>query len=124
MQKMIKERDDTTITHSSGNVFADLGFENPEEELLKARIASLLNDTIEAKNWTQTHTAQVLGINQPEVSELSRGRLKHFSVERLLNFLSKLDQRVTITIQDEKEDFPPKEIVIAAKELQKVHATT
>lgn len=119
---MKKERDDTTITHGSGNVFADLGFENPEEELLKARIASLLNDTIEAKNWTQTYTAKVLGINQPEVSELSRGRLKHFSVERLINFLSKLDQRVTITVQDEKEDLPPKEIVIAAKELEKVHA--
>ncbi len=42
---MIKERDDTTITYGSGNAFADLGFENPEEELLKARIASLLSHT-------------------------------------------------------------------------------
>ncbi len=125
MQKMTEEIDNTTITRGSGNVFADLGFENPEEELLKARIASLLNDTIEAKNWTQTHTAKVLGISQPEISELSRGRLKHFSVERLINFLSRLDQRITITVQDEvQKDLPPHEIVIAAQALEKESRTT
>ena len=106
------------FTRGSGNIFADLGFENPEEELLKARVASLLNDTIKAKGWTQVHTAKVLGIKQPEVSELNRGRLKHFSVERLINFLSKLDQRVTITVQNEKQDSPPHEIIIAATALE------
>ena len=112
-------KSDIEFTRGSGNVFADLGFENPEEELLKARVASLLNDTIKAKGWTQTHTAKVLGIKQPEVSELNRGRLKHFSVERLINFLGKLDQRVTITVQDENQDLPPHEIVIASRELDK-----
>ena len=119
---MTKKRDDTTITHGSGNVFADMGLPNPEERLLKARLASLIYDTIEARGWTQNHTAKLLGITQPDVSNICRGRLKTFSVERLLNFLSRLDQRVTITVQDEKENLPPHEIVIATKELEKIHA--
>ena len=99
----------------SGNVFADLGLPNPEERLLKARLASAIYDIIEERGWTQTHTATVLGVSQPDVSKLTRGILKDFSVERLLAFLGKLDQRVTITLQDETAVLPPKEIVIAAE---------
>jgi predicted XRE-type DNA-binding protein len=103
----------------SGNVFADLGFGNPEEELLKARLAALVNRGIEAKSWTQQQTAKVLGIKQPDVSDLTRGRLEHFSVERLLNFLSKLDHQVTITVSNKKDKLPPQEIVIAANRAEK-----
>ena len=116
---MTEEIDNTTITRGSGNVFADMGLPNPEERLLKARLASLIYDTIETREWTQNHTAKLLGITQPDVSNICRGRLKTFSVERLLNFLSKLDQRVTITVQDEQQDLPPHEIVIAAQALEK-----
>ncbi len=63
-------------------------------------------------------------VTQPDISKITNGILKDFSVERLINFLSKLDQRVTITVEDEKQDLPSKEIVIAAKELEKVHVTT
>ncbi len=96
----------TNITRGSGNVFADMGLPNPEEKLLKARLASLIYDTIEIRGWTQEHAAGLLGITQPDISNICRGRLKNFSVERLLHFLSKLDQRVTITVQDEKRDLP------------------
>ena len=123
MQKMSKEIDNTTVTHGSGNVFADLGLPNPEERLLKARLASLIYDTIEIRGWTQGHTAGLLGITQPDISNICRGRLKNFSVERLLHFLSKLDQRVTITVQDEKQDLPPHEIIIAAQALGKESRT-
>lgn len=99
----------------SGNVFADLGLPNPEERLLKARLASAIYDIIEERGWTQNHSAEVLGVSQPDVSKMTRGILKDFSVERLLAFLGKLDQRVTITLHDEKAVLPPKEIVIAAE---------
>lgn len=96
----------------SGNVFADMGLPDPEEHLLKARLARLINRTVEEKGWTQRHTAGVLGITQPKVSDLRRGRLKNFSVERLLGFLARLEHRVAITVS--RPDSPPEEFVIAA----------
>ena len=121
---MTEEIDNTTVTRGSGNVFADMGLPNPEERLVKARLARLINKAIKQRGWTQQHTAEVLGITQPKVSDMSRGRLKNFSVEKLMGFLTQLDHRVTITVESEKDKLPPHEIVIAAKELEKVHATT
>lgn len=105
------------IIRGSGNVFADLGLANPEERLLKARLASLIYDTIEAKGWTQAYTAEVLGITQPDVSDITRGRLKNFSSERLLNLLTRLNHRITITVSSEGDDLPATEIVIPAQGL-------
>ena len=107
--------DNLTVTEGGGNVFADMGLPDPEERLLKARLASMIYDVTEARGWTQKRSAEVLGVTQPDVSNLVNGRLKNFSVERLLHFLSKLDQRVTITVQDETSKRPPQEIVIAAE---------
>jgi predicted XRE-type DNA-binding protein len=103
-------------TVGSSNVFADLSLPNPEERQLKARIASLIYDVIEERGWTQKHSADVLGITQPDVSKLTRGILKDFSVERLLYFLSRLEHRVTITVQEERKKRPRSEIVIAASQ--------
>jgi predicted XRE-type DNA-binding protein len=111
---MNKKSKNLDYTVGSGNVFADLGLPHPEERQLKARIASLIYDVIEERNWTQKHTAGVLGITQPDVSKLTRGILKDFSVERLLYFLSKLEHRITITVQEHKKKLPRSEIVIAA----------
>lgn len=95
------------------NIFADLQVEQPQTYQLKSRLASLIYDNIEAKGWTQMKTAEVLGISQPDVSNICRGLLDHFSAEKLLTFLAKLDNRVTITIADESRGLPPHEIVIA-----------
>ncbi len=118
MQKMSKKIDNTSVTPSSGNVFADMGLPNPEERLMKARLARLINKAIQQREWTQQQTAEALGITQPKVSDISRGRLKNFSVERLINFLAQLNHRVVITVQDEQNDLPPEEIVIAATKLE------
>ncbi len=107
-----KKRSKIKVTPSSGNIFSDMGLPNPEERLLKAKLARLVNKAIEAKGWTQTATAQVLGITQPDVSDLGRGRLKNFSVERLLQFLSRLERRITITVSSDTENIPREEIII------------
>ena len=107
----------------SDNIFADLQVDQPEAYQLKARLASMIYDSIEAKGWTQKHTASVLVISQPDVSNICRGLLDHFSAEKLLTFLAHLDNRVTITVKDESQDLPPQEIVIAASQrVKEVHA--
>lgn len=110
MKRKIKEKIDYTL--STGNVFADLELPNPEERQLKARLASLIYDILEERGWTQQHSAEVLGISQPDVSKLTRGILKDFSVERLLSFLSRLEYRVTITAQEDKRLAKSKKIIV------------
>ena len=111
----MSERDDTSVTYGSGNVFADMGLSNPEDRLVKARLASRIHDVIEARGWTQKHAAGVLGVSQPDVSKIIRGQLREFSLSRLMGFLAKLDNRVTITVSS--EGLPTQEIVVAANAL-------
>ena len=89
----------TTITASSGNVFADLGDEQAPETLLKSRLAQRLAKVIEAKGLNQAQVAAALQIDQPKVSKILRGRLREFSTDRLFRFLNALDQDIQIVIK-------------------------
>lgn len=113
-------KDDLEYEVGSSNVFADLGLPNPEERKLKAHLAGLMYEIIETRGWTQKQTAEVLGVTQPDVSKMTRGLLRDFSVERLLHFLSKLDQRVTITVSG--DELRTQEIVITATTLAEENA--
>jgi predicted XRE-type DNA-binding protein len=75
---------------SSGNIFADLGLPNPEERLVKAELVRKISETIKDRNFTQVQAAEILGIDQPKVSALIRGRLSGFSTDKLLYFLNAL----------------------------------
>jgi predicted XRE-type DNA-binding protein len=86
-------------TVSSGNVFADLGLPNPEELLAKAELAHKITVLIRKRGLTQAEAAKLLGVDQPKVSALIRGRLTGFSIERLMRFLLMLGQDVRITVE-------------------------
>jgi predicted XRE-type DNA-binding protein len=81
----MKKKLDYTL--SSGNVFADIGLPNPEEALVKAELADRISTVIRNRGLTQTQAARMLGIDQPKISALIRGRLTPFSIERMLRFL-------------------------------------
>jgi predicted XRE-type DNA-binding protein len=83
---------------SSGNVFADLGFEDSEERLLKAKLATKIAQLIEKKGWTQAQTAQRTALDQPKVSRLLRGQLSGFSADRLFAILNRLGHSVEVRI--------------------------
>ena len=83
----------------SGNVFADLGLPNAEQELLKARLTLQIYKIIKARGLTQAQAGKVLGIKQPHVSALMRNRAGNFSVGRLIEFLTALGQDVQITVK-------------------------
>ena len=80
------------IVRSSGNVFTDLGFVDADERHTKVRLAGAINNAIERRGLSQGKAAEQLGINQPKVSALSKYRLEGFSVERLMRFLTSLNQ--------------------------------
>jgi predicted XRE-type DNA-binding protein len=87
------------VTHGSGNVFADLGFDAPEEELAKAKLASRIRQIIEDRNLTQVSAANLMGVDQPKVSALLNGRLANFSSDRLMRLLTALGQDVDIVLR-------------------------
>jgi len=89
-----------TITRGTGNVFADLGYPDAEERQTKLRLAYAINGVISRKRLTQAAAAGKLGINQPKVSALANYKLEGFSVERLMTFLTALDQDVEIVIKN------------------------
>ncbi|TAK73748.1 MAG: XRE family transcriptional regulator [Gammaproteobacteria bacterium] len=90
---------DIDIEESSGNVFADLDLPKPEECLVKADLAIQINKLIKQRKLNQTMAAKLLGLDQPKISALSRGRLTGFSVERLFRLLSILNQDIEIVIK-------------------------
>jgi predicted XRE-type DNA-binding protein len=95
------------IKISSGNVFADLGFEDSEERLLKVKLASKIAELIEEKGWTQAQTATRTSLDQPKVSRLLRGQLSGFSADRLFAVLNRLGHSVEVRISA-KERSPEK----------------
>ena len=87
------------VTPSSGNVFADIGVPEPEEELAKAQLASRIREIVRGSRLTQVAAAAVMGIDQPKVSALLSGRLSNFSSERLMRLLTRLGQDVEIVVK-------------------------
>ena len=87
------------VTASSGNVFADLGLPQPEEELAKAQLASRIRQVVHRSRLTQVAAAAIMGIDQPKVSALLNGRLANFSSERLMRLLTRLGQDIEIVVK-------------------------
>ncbi|GJL52854.1 MAG: transcriptional regulator [Nitrospirales bacterium] len=105
------------ITRGSGNVFADLGFDNPEEMEAKAKLVSQINAIIKNRKLTQKQDGAILGITQSRVSDLARGGLSGFSVDRLLRLLNKLDREVEIVVKRKRSRRPATTRVIFADQI-------
>jgi predicted XRE-type DNA-binding protein len=83
----------------SGNVFADLGLPNPVERLAKAQLMRAINNEIDRLGITQAMAARRVDLSQPDISNIARGRGSAFSIDRLMNVLSKLDIEVEINLR-------------------------
>ncbi len=92
-----------TIDRGSGNVFADLAIANPDLALAKAELVQRIREIIAVKKLTQAKAAELLGIDQPKVSALVRGRVENYTLDRLFRFLNSLGQRVELRIHPNKE---------------------
>ena len=92
------------VTQGSGNIFADLGLPNPEQELLKAQLTLQIYTILKDSGMTQVEIAKILGVRQPQVSLLMRNRAGNFSVGRLMEFLTALRQDVEITVRPTRKE--------------------
>src|SRR3990167_952613 len=102
MSKLHVKKVDNSWEMGSTNVFADLDMPDAEEKLAKAELALKINKIIKQKKLKQVPAAKLLGIDQSKISLLNRGRLSDFSIERLVKYLTLLNQDVEIVIRKSK----------------------
>ena len=87
------------IEKGSGNVFADIGFANDQEMLVKANLALKISEIITQRRLTQIEAAAVLGIPQPKLSKLLRGQFHGVSETKMLECLNKLGRDIQIVVR-------------------------
>jgi predicted XRE-type DNA-binding protein len=86
------------ITHPSGNVFADLGFDRETAETLRIRADLMveLREFVRRKRLTQAQAAKLLGVSQPRISDLVRGKIALFTIDMLVNMLARAGRKVMV----------------------------
>jgi predicted XRE-type DNA-binding protein len=94
---------ESMIERGSGNVFADLGYVDAGERKLRVQLAMEINKLLAERGLTQSASAELFGIAQPHVSELANYKLNRFSSERLMHFLTCLEQDVEIVVRPIKK---------------------
>ena len=87
------------IENSSGNVFADLDLPDAAEMSLKAGLAIQIVRAMRARDLTQAQTAELVGLKQPDLSNIARARLDGISVERLFMVLNRLGHRIEVRVE-------------------------
>jgi predicted XRE-type DNA-binding protein len=101
-----KKHQDIEFEEGSGNVFADLGLKDADELFTRAQIGFHVYELLKAKKLKQREMATLLGIAQPDVSHLMNGHYSRFTTDKLLDFLKRLDRKVTISISPHKRGEP------------------
>lgn len=101
MEKRNKKNkpEEVEYTVSSGNVFKDFGFPHPEEAQTKAELAIAITTIIKEKSLSQQQAADLMGIDQPKVSKITRGILSEFTIERLMRFLLNLSYDIELKLK-------------------------
>ena len=91
---------DRRIIDSSGNIFADLGFERYEAEnlLVRSRLMAAIKAYIEAEGITQSEAAERFNVAQPRISEIYQGKIELFSADKLINMLARVGRHVEISV--------------------------
>lgn len=87
------------ITHSSGNVYADIGVAQPEAMLAKAQLAQRVGSIIAARKLTQREAAEIIGVPQPKLSNILRGQFRGVSEAKLMDCLLRLGNDVQIVVK-------------------------
>ena len=110
MKKTKRNGHKPAFEEGSGNVFADLGLHDADERFTRARLGFHVYQLLTARKLKQREIAELLGIKQPEVSHLLNGHFSRFTTDKLLEFLRRLDRKVTIQISSHKPGEPYQEI--------------
>jgi predicted XRE-type DNA-binding protein len=108
-----RKKAEVQIEEGSGNVFADLELEDADELFTRAQIGFHVYKILEATGLKQREIAKLLHVAQPEISHLMNGHYSRFTTDKLLDFLRRLDQTVTIQIRPHRAGEPYQAVCFA-----------
>jgi predicted XRE-type DNA-binding protein len=108
-----RRRKPIKFEEGSGNVFADLGLKDADQLLARAQIGYHVFKILDDKRLKQREIAGVLGIAQPDVSHLMNGHFSRFTTDKLLDFLRRLDRKVTIEVSRHHKGEPYQQVTFA-----------
>jgi len=108
-----KKRKPIKFEHGSGNIFADLGLKDSDQLLARAQIGYYVFKILEDRQLKQREISDILGIAQPDVSHLMNGHFSRFTTDKLLDFLKRLDQKVTIEVSRHHKGEPYQQVTFA-----------
>jgi predicted XRE-type DNA-binding protein len=108
-----KNRKPIKFEGGSGNVFADLGLKDSDQLLARSQIGFYVFKMLEGRKLKQREIAGILGIAQPDVSHLMNGHFSRFTTDKLLDFLKRLDQKVTIEVSRHHKGEPYQQVTFA-----------
>ena len=97
----------------SGNIFTDLGLEDADELYTRTALGIQVMKTLREKGLRQKEAGKLLGLKQPDVSAIMRAKFSRFSQERLIGFLNKLEQKVTIHVSRHHRGEPYQQVMVA-----------
>lgn len=96
----------------SANVYADLGFPDAEEMLVKAQLTFKIGEIIKARRWSRRKAAEVVGIPQPELSAILRGHFRGIGETKLLDCLARLGRDIQITVGPARRRTAPGQVSV------------
>ena len=96
------------------NVYAQLGFPDAEEMLVKAQLVSKIGETLRKRGWSQQEAAKVLGLTQPKLSKMLRGQFRGISEMKMMDCLVRLGRSVKIVVGRESKAADERIRVVAA----------
>jgi predicted XRE-type DNA-binding protein len=99
-------QNDFLIEDGTENVFADLGFADPDTHLLKAQLVAQIAEVVKGRKLTQVAAAKTTGMSQPAISRILKGQFRDVSVERLMRMLTRLGCAVDIVVRPEGAPAP------------------
>ena len=108
-----KRQKSIEFEEGSGNIFADLDLDDSDELYARAQIGFHVYKILKDKRLKQREIASVLGIAQPDVSHLMNGHFSRFTTDKLLDFLKRLDRKVTIQISRHHKGEPYRQVIFA-----------
>lgn len=108
------KKDQIKFEESSGNVFVDLGIDEVEELQARGLLGFYVVELLKEKEMKQREIADLLNVKQAEVSHLLNGHFSRFTTDKLLDFLKRLDRKVTFEITPHRAGEPYHEVAFGA----------
>ena len=95
------------VEKGSGNIYKDLGFPNPDDMQAKAHLVFKIEDIITERGLKLDEASEILCISTSELSALLDGHFRHFTIDRILSLLRKLDHDIEIVLHKRPANSPP-----------------